>query len=91
MVRQSPGMGTLCDQMPAQPHKNSKDCCGESCVFQQEMASSKERSFFGIRETQKEQRELDLNLSGLEFDQLHNNKEIPNDEEQRARKNFPRK
>ena len=68
LVRQSPGMGTLCDQMPAQPHKNG---CAKSCVFLLEAASLTEIFFFGMlsRNTERyDQTSLELNLN---VEQLH--------------------
>ena len=42
LVRQSPGMGTLCDQMPAPPHRSG---CEDYCASQSEAASLNGKSF----------------------------------------------
>ena len=77
LVRQSPGMGALCDQTPAQPHRNG---CVKSCAFLLEAASSTVISFSACcRKTRREQSKLDLNLNST----LNNFKK-----EQRS--NFPR-
>ena len=59
LVRQSPGMGTLCDQTPAQPHKND---CAKSCAFLLEAASLTETfSLECCRGTRRDTIKLHLN------------------------------
>ena len=79
LVRQSPGMGTRCDQMPAPPHRSG---CVGYCASQQEAASLKGRSFTAFETEVIKRSELE---NELEADQLHNIKKIPNNKEQRAK------